>query len=124
MSLTTATSKVLAWLKKYWIWIVLPVGLLLLVAQVISAFRGKGKVIAVPHDGTLGPAIAQKDQEVAEKVQEAEAKAQEQIKEIEEKHAETLAKLSDQQRAEYQELKASKPQELTNWLLAVGKGSK
>lgn len=125
------TAKVLAWLKrlwawikKYWKWILLPVGILLAIAQIVSIFRGKGKVVVVPHDGTLGPAIAQKDQEVAEKVQEAEAKAQEQIKEIEKKHEETLAKLDGEQRVTYQELKKQGPQAIADWLIAVGKGQK
>lgn len=113
--------KILAWLKKYWYWILLPIGILIVLGRMFQREKPQ-PVIVENKDPTAAADIAIHDNQTAAKVQEAEKATAEEIKKIEEKHQETLDKLNDSQRVQYEELKKKPAQEITNWLLKVGKG--
>jgi hypothetical protein len=66
--------------------------------------------------------IAIHDNQTAAQVQQAEQATAEEIKKIEKKHQEILDNLNSSQRLEYETLKQKPAQEITNWLLKVGKG--
>ena len=119
-------AKAWVWIKKNWKWILFPIGILAALATVLGVFfRPKPPVPPVPDlKPTTGVDIAIHDNQTAGQVQAAEVATAAEIKAIEEKHQATLDALKDSQRLQYEEMKKKPAQEITNWLLEVGKGSK
>ena len=116
-------AKILAWLRKYWLWILFPIGLLVAAAWAYSRFFPQRKTVVVEGSKPdVGAVIAIHDNQTAAKIEEAEKATGVEIKAIEEKHQEVLDQLNDTQRLQYEELKKKPAQEITNWLLKVGRG--
>lgn len=111
-------SKIWSWLKKWWKWLLFPIGILLFVLSL----RRKTTTVVVSNGHATDLAIKTHDAQVAQQVAAAEAKAAAELKKIEEQHKETLEKLNDAQRLKYDELKKQGPKEINAWLLRVGRG--
>lgn len=110
--------KVWAWLKKYWKWLLFPVGILLGILSML----GRKRIFNV-----VSPELveAEKVREEAEedkrqRIEELEQERSERLEEIERVHADTVSKLTDEQKKRVEELRED-PDELNDFLLEVGK---
>lgn len=115
-------GKILAWLKKYWYWILLPIGVLIILARIFQREKPPPTVVVEDKNPTAAVDVAIHANETAAKIEAAEKATSDQIKKIEAEHKATLDKLNDTQRLQYEELKKKPAQEVTNWLLKVGRG--
>lgn len=111
-----------AWIKKYWYWILLPIGILILLARIFRQDKPTTTVVVENKTPTAAADIALHDNMTMAATAKAEAATAAEIKKIEEEHKAVLDKLDDTQRLEYEQLKKKPAQEVTNWLLKVGKG--
>ena len=103
------------WLKERWKWIV--AGLAMLGAILFGLLsRRKSPVVIPPVDEKQ----REVERETQEKQKELEAKKIEELDRIQKEHAQTVEKLNEQQKERYEELKEN-PDELSNWLLELGK---
>ena len=110
--------KVWAWLKKYWKWLLFPVGILL---GILSMLGGKkiGNVVA-PEAVKAEEERIKHELEAQKKAEQAEALRKGKVEFIEREHAKTLEKLTDDQKARVEELRED-PDELNGFLIGVGK---
>lgn len=96
------------WLKKYWKWIVFPVGLTLAALAWLS--RSKGPEL--PATGTTDEAA---DEAMA--AYKAAARVyQEKVREVHKKVEERLKTASEEQLKEYEELKDKPIEEIAKWI--------
>lgn len=107
------------WLKKYWMWILFPIGLLVAVVKGLSLLKRPPAVLAPELVGASQKAeearrLAEEESRLAEMVR------QKRVAEVEAVHAEKLQQLSKEQREIVEELK-SEPDKLNEYLLLVGK---
>ena len=112
-------KKVWEWVKKYWMYLLFPVGLVVGIVSMLGRSKTPTPVVApelleAERDRLLA------EEEAAKKIREAEAKHAAEIKEIEEKYAATIAKLTQEQKERVEELRED-PNELNSFLLSVGK---
>lgn len=110
-------KKVWEWLKKYWKYILFPVGIV--IGLVAMAGRRKVDVIA-PELLDAEKKKRQIDQEAREELEKADQKRRREIEEIEQQHTATIQELTDEQQQKLEELREN-PDELNNFLLRVGK---
>jgi biopolymer transport protein ExbB/TolQ len=107
-----------AWLKKYWMWLILPVGVLVYLFGKMSG--AKSLEVVTPE---LVGASETKDS-ADEKAKEERAKAKEKLERIKEEalreHTETIEKLNEEQREHADEL-VGDPDKLNDFLLEVGR---
>jgi hypothetical protein len=115
---TWLKDKVWPWLKKWWKWMLFPIGILLF----ILSLRRRTTTVVVSDGHATDLAIKKHDEQIAQQVTEAEAKAAAELKKIEEQHAATIESLNAAQRLKYEELKQQGPREINAWLLRVGRG--
>jgi len=108
------------WLKKYWKWLLFPVGIVLYVLGRLAGSRKRPTEVVAP---ALSEAVktqqeatskANSEKAAAKKAMEAE------VAQIEAEHADTVAKLTRAQRDEAEKLKED-PEALNQYLLDVGK---
>lgn len=113
------------WFHQHWktvvLVVLLPLGILYLIARAYRLLRPVRPVVVSSTEGTTA-AIEEKDREVDRKVESAREEAEVDIKRIEEQHKEKIERLDEQQRIEYQALREQGPSAVTQWLLRVGKG--
>lgn len=115
-------GKIWNFIKKNWYWIFLPVGIFYFLWRTLQP-----KQISVfpPDSGSEETAkVVIRANETAAKIESAEKATEEQIKRIEVSHKATLDKLTQDQKKTYEDLKKKPAQEITDWLLSVGKGDK
>ena len=109
-----------SWLKKYWKWLLFPVGIALYVVGRLAGSRGRPVEVASPAlteaEKVRQEATSKADSEKAE----AARGRDEEIRGIEAEHAQTLAKLTREQRDEMEELQGD-PEALNAFLIGVGK---
>jgi len=111
-------KKVWEWLKKYWKYILFPVGIVL---GILGALSTRRAVEVTPSE--VGEAEKEKrraEEEAEEKVREAETKKLQRIQEIEEEHRAVIEQLTEEQQSRVEELRES-PEDLNTFLLDVGK---
>ena len=96
-------AKITGWLKKYWKWIIFPVGLVGLVLTALSW----GRRSAPRLDGSATKAI--------DDIEQANAVRDAALHELETAHKERLKDLSDEQRAELEELRNKPVEEVVEW---------
>ena len=104
-------SKIWAWAKKHWKWIVFPVGILLVVLSVLGwlmDIRKKDDPISGTTDEDANRAV----DDIFKASREKEAA----IVELEKRHAAKVAVMSEQQRAEYKEIKKKPIEEVASWI--------
>ena len=110
------TEKAVPWLKKYWPWIILPVGVLLVLLKV---FQRRPNVIAPELLGALEHE-RKVDEETAEKAKALESEKEKRLSEIEEAHKEVVERLTEAQKEQVKHLRDD-PESLNSFLLDVGK---
>ena len=110
--------KAWCWLKKYWMWLLFPVGILLFIV---------GRLTAKPLLDVVAPELvdAEKNrrrvqEEADKKVEEAEAKREQELDNIRAEHADTVSKLTGEQKEKAKEL-ADDPVKLNEFLISVGR---
>ena len=111
--------KVWAWIKKYWKYLLFPVGIVLGILAVIFKRKDLGKVVAPKEVETEG----ERDTANAEAKKKAEdaAKAKKKaIQHIVMEHADTIGELTQEQLEKVGELEGD-PDALNEFLLGVGK---
>lgn len=105
----TFLSKTWTWFKKYWKWIVFPVGL---VSLVISAIAGAKVLYDVdPNKDKLDEA----DEHFRRAVEEANTARDQKLLELAEEHQERLDDLSDSQERELESLTEKPIEEVVAW---------
>ena len=111
------TIRALPWLKKYWKWLLFPIGVLVFIAGYVV--RPKPKVLS---SELLGHAKVKKDidRKTAGQIIEAKEERDKKVAEIEKQHAATVAKLTRDQRGKLKELRED-PDKVNEFLLQVGK---
>lgn len=110
------TTKAWPWLKKYWQWILFPVGILVLVLT----YRGPKPKLKSSE--LLDHAKVKKDIEkrTAGQLVEAKEEKAKKLAEVEKEHAGTVAKLTSEQRSKMKELRED-PDKVNEFLKQVGK---
>lgn len=103
-------SKVWAWLKQYWKWIIFPVGLLGMVAAFIAGRIGRDTDPGLPP-----PDLGKAGEDALDKVEEADKNRDEQLRLLNAAHHDKLQSLTDDQRKEHDELKKKSIEEVTSW---------
>ncbi len=111
--------KVWSWLKKYWKYLLFPVGIVLGILAMISKKKDVGDIVAPKEVETEGERN-QANAEARELSEEAKVERDEKVSKVKRKHFETVMKLTDKQKAEVSELEKD-PEELNEYLLNVGK---
>lgn len=96
------------WLKKYWKWILFPIG----VISIILAWLARGRELQLPSSGTTDEAA----DEAMEAYKEAAREYQRKVKEAHKKAEERLKTASEEQIKEYEELKDKTPEEVAKWI--------
>lgn len=118
LAVKKGAAAVWAWLKKYWKWLILPVGV-----AVYFLGRSQGGVKVVPNREESDAARALKEKIEArayEEKEEAKAELLKKSKEVVEKNQEAVDKLTDEQREMAGEM-LDDPEALNSFLLDVGK---
>lgn len=110
--------KVWLWLKKYWKWLIFPIGILVFVLGRLTS----RKLPAVIAPELLGAAEVKEkaDRQAVVELRKLDDERQTKVKEIEERHSEVISKLTDDQKKKYEAIKAD-PNEVNNFLLDIGK---
>jgi flagellar biosynthesis/type III secretory pathway M-ring protein FliF/YscJ len=108
--------KIWAWLKKYWKWLLFPVGIVIGILSVIG--RRRSPVVA-PEVLEAEKARQEAEEAAQKKLDEADKIRREKVEFIRREHAETLKKLTDDQRSRVEELRED-PDELNEFLRGVG----
>lgn len=103
------------WLKKHWMWILFPIGIL----AFIATYK---KMPDMLSSETVGAADVKKkaDDKAASELGKAKADRDAALAGIEKDHAATVAKLTRKQREEMTELRED-PDKLNDWLIGIGK---
>lgn len=104
--MTLVFYKIWEWLKKYWKWIIFPVGLLGLLAAALS----RGIV-----DNILPPDLTDAHDDFVGKVEEANKERDQKLEELKEQHEERLQELAEDQKEELEELKEKPLKEVVQW---------
>ena len=101
-------TKVWAWLKKNWMWVLFPIGILMVVGLVLERFFKKDDPISTTTDKDADTAVdaviaAGEDKDAA-------------IAALEKRNLERLARMSKDQQKEYEEIKARPIEEVASWI--------
>ena len=100
-------KKVWAWLRKNWMWVLFPIGILMtVICYVVWGPRPK------PPDTTTDDAANR----AVDDVINAEVDKTEAIKELEKRNNERLAKMTEDQQKEYDKLKDRPIEEIASWI--------
>jgi hypothetical protein len=103
------TTKFWPWLKKYWKWVLFPVGILMAIGAAIVGSKVIDEV--EPDQKKLDDADDKRDQRIAEADAERDAKLQE----LAEKHQARLEEISGDQEKELEELTEKPIEEVVAW---------
>lgn len=106
------------WLKKYWMWLLFPVGIFVFIVGRLTARRLPDVVAPEIVEAEENRRRAQ--EEADRQVEEAEAEREQKLDEIREEHAETVSKLTEAQKEKAAEL-VDDPEKLNEFLTNVGR---
>ena len=111
------TLKAWPWLKKNWKWLLFPLGILIFI---VGYGTRKQSVVVAPE--LLGAAEDKKkaEEKAAGEITEAKEDRDKQLAEIEKEHADVVAKLTQGQKEQLEELKKD-PEKLNKFLIDLGK---
>ena len=101
-----------AWIKKWWKWIVFPIGILAAIGGWLLWWLGRD---SEPDDDTSSTTDAAADQ-VVEDLEKAERERELRVKAVEAKHKEKLGALSEDQQKEYEEVRKRPVEEVAKWI--------
>lgn len=107
--MTWLKSKFWPWLKKWWKWILFPVGILGLVGAAIAGTRVVNTVSVDPKK------LDDIEDERRQKVSEADAERDAKLQELAEKHQSRLEQISDDQEKELEGLAEKPIEEVVAW---------
>jgi hypothetical protein len=115
--MTWLTLKAWPWFKKYWKWFLFPIGIII---YIVGYSTHKKSMVVAPS--LLGAAEdkLKAEEKAREETTEAKEKRDEALAAVEKEHAETVAKLTDEQRAKMESLR-KEPDKLNEFLVGVGK---
>jgi len=103
-------SKAWAWIKKYWKWILFPVGILVtLVSFLIGRYASKTVPPPAPPD------LSKPGEEAVDAVLEAAERRDKKLQELYEKNQDRLEGLSDEQEKELEALAEKPIEEVVAW---------
>lgn len=102
-------GKVWAWLKKYWKWLLFPIGIIGALVAFAAGRSGRPTRPATPVPN-LDPPI-----DALHETQEADRRRDEQLHKLEAEHQTRLEQLTDDQRKELEALKTAPIEEVTAW---------
>ena len=118
LAVKKAASATWVWLKKYWQWLLLPVGVAL---YFLGRKQGGVKVIADREESDAARALKEKiEAKAAEEQEEAKAELLRKSKEVVERNQEVIEKLTDKQKQMADEM-LDDPEALNSFLLDVGR---
>ncbi len=106
-------TKVWTWLKKYWKWIVFPIGIL---GAVLGWFLWWRSGPRDDVDSTTTDASADR---VVKDIFQAQDVKDVELKELEKRHGEKLATMTEEQRTEFEEVKKKTIDEVASWIDAL-----
>lgn len=96
------------WLKKYWKWILFPIG----VISIILAWLARGRELQLPASGTADEAA----DEAMASYRAAAREYQERVRAVHKKAEERLKNASEEQLKEYEKLKDKPAEEIAKWI--------
>lgn len=96
------------WIKKYWKWVLFPIGILLAVGGFLAGRFGKPEPPTPPDFGKDG-------EEALDAVEEADRRRDERLAELREKNQARLEELSKDQQEELEELEGKPIEEVVAW---------
>lgn len=96
------------WLKKYWKWILFPIG----IVSLLLAWKSRDKGPELPDTGTTDEAA----DEAMEAYKAAAREYQEKVREVHKKAEERLKDASEEQLKEYEEIKDKPIEEIAKWI--------
>jgi len=112
--------KAWAWTKKYWKYLLFPVGILVgIIGMLIGKKKDLGDVVA-PKEVETESERNRANEQARREAEEAQRARDQKVKELEEQHAETLEKLTEKQKERVEELRED-PDKHNEFLLQVGK---
>jgi hypothetical protein len=113
---TWLKEKAWPWLKKYWVWLLFPVGI---VIYILGCRSGSTTVLS---PGSVEAERAKKEAEdrAAEKLAKAKAERDARIAGIEKEHKEVIDKLTEEQKKDLKNLRED-PEKLNAFLKNVGR---
>ena len=103
-------SKVWDWIKKYWKWIVFPVGILGAVLGWFLWWRSR------PGDDVDSGTPDDAADKAVDDVIAAGEERDKAIEKLEQEHSDKLAKMSEEQKAEFEEVKKKPIDEVASWI--------
>lgn len=112
--MTWLTLKAWPWLKKNWMWVVFPIGILVFIAT----YRKLPDIISSETIGA-GNVKRDADEKAEEKTEEAKAEQKAALEKVKKEHAGTIAKLTRKQRDQLEELRDD-PDKVNAFLKSVG----
>lgn len=111
--------KIWGWLKKYWKWLLFPVGIVLGILALVNKDRIKD--VVAPEAVKAEEDRIKHELEARKRAEQAEQERKAAVEELERRHADTLEKLTEGQKAQVEELREN-PDKLNEFLIGVGKG--
>mgnify|MGYP001244304738 FL=1 len=119
LALKVFFSKAWEWLKKYWMWVLFPIGLLVLGAKGLALLKRPAPVL--PPELVGASQTAESERRIAEqRAREAETARAQKITQVEAEHLDVIRKLDEEQYKKVEELRDD-PDKLNEYLLQVGK---
>ncbi len=119
LAVKAALTKVWEWLKKYWMWIFFPIGLLFVVVRFLPLLKKSPAVLAPELVGASETADNERMIAEAKAKEAAKVRAQE-LEAVETKHGQAVKEVVDKQRAESDSLQEDLEQ-LNAYLKQTGK---
>jgi len=101
--------KAWTWFKKYWKWIIFPVGILLAIATATTTVALVSQYAEPPRD------LDEKTREALKKLRNSELVRDQKIAELEVRNHERLKEMSDEQQTELDELQDKPLEEVVTW---------
>lgn len=111
--------KVWGWLKKYWKYLLFPVGIVLGILGVLAKRKDLGDIVA-PKEVETEEERDEANAEATRLSEQAKIVRDAKVEFLKREHAETIEELTDKQKAQVDELEED-PDALNEFLLGVGK---
>lgn len=102
-------KKAWAWFKKYWKWIVFPVGILLAIATAATTASLIAQYAEPPRE------LDEKTREALKRLRNAEVVRDQKIAELEQRKVERLKQLTEEQQKELDDLQDKPLEEVVTW---------
>jgi len=98
------------WMKAHWKWVLFPLGILLSILTVL------GWVMGARRDDPISGTTDEEAKKTADDIFKASTEREEALVLLERQHAQKIATMSEEQRAEYKAVKAKPIEEVASWI--------